>query len=92
MLLRGECHREVIPIFFGGSLIALGKKSSGLRPIAIGYTLRRIATKCADNFALSTLGNKLLPSQLGLWSSGGCEADGQATRLGGLSVRCLRIL
>ena len=80
MLLRGECHQDVIPILFGGSLIALEKKSGGIRPIAIGYTLCRIAAKCANNFALSALGNKLLPTQLGLGSSGGCEAAVHATR------------
>ena len=49
MFLLEECHREVIPIFFGGSLIALEKKSDGIRPIAIGYTLRSIAAKYANN-------------------------------------------
>ena len=73
MLLRGEFNREVIPSLFGGNVIALEKKSGGLRPIAIDYTLRRIAVQCANNFALSSFGNKLLPTQLGLGSSGGCE-------------------
>ena len=80
MLLRRECHREVIPILFGASLIALEKKLSGIRPIAIGYTLHRIAAKCANNFVLLSLGNKLLPTQLGLGSSGDCEAAVHATR------------
>jgi hypothetical protein len=80
MLLRGECHQEVTPILFGGSLIALDKKSGGVRPIAIGYTLRRIAAKCANNFAISSLDNKLLPIQLSLGAKGGCEAVIHATR------------
>ena len=67
-------------ILFGGSLIALEKKSGGIRPIAIGYTLRRIAVKCSNNFALSSLGNKLLLTQLGLGSYGGSEAAVYATR------------
>ena len=41
MLLRGECHRDVFPFLFGGRLIALEKKSEGVRPIAIGYTFWR---------------------------------------------------
>ena len=73
-VVRRYCHHNVIPIFFGGRLIALEKKSGGIRPIAIGHTLRRIATKCAKNFALTVLDNKLLPDQLGLGCSGGCEA------------------
>jgi hypothetical protein len=44
MLLDGECHQAVTPILFGGNLIALEKKSGGVRPIAIGYTWRRIAS------------------------------------------------
>ena len=37
LLLEGKCHDEVAPIIFGGSLIALTKKSGGIRSIAIGY-------------------------------------------------------
>ena len=81
MLLRGECHREVVPFLFGGRLIALEKKSGGVHPTAIGFTLLRIAAKCANTFALNFLGNKLLPIQLGLGSSGGCEAAVHATSL-----------
>ena len=36
--------------------------------------------KCANNFALSSWGNKLLSSHLGLGSSGGCEAAVHATK------------
>ena len=32
----------IAPIFFGGRLLALNKKSGGIRPIAIGFTLRRL--------------------------------------------------
>ena len=45
-LLQGEIHPEVSQILFGGNLIALEKKSGGVRPIAVGYTLRRIAAMC----------------------------------------------
>ena len=33
----------------------------------------RVAAKCANNFVLPSLGNKLLPTQLGLGSSGYCK-------------------
>ena len=72
MLLRGECHRDVVPFLFHGRLIALEKKSGGVRPIAIGYTLWRITAKCVSTLVINFLGNKLLPIQLGLGSSGGC--------------------
>ena len=80
MLLAGRCPHTVIPVFFSGSLIALEKKSGGIRPIAIGYILRRLAAKCANTHALHTIGAKLLPEQLGLGTSGGCEAAVHATR------------
>ena len=80
MLLEGNCHHDLIRIFFGKRLIALEKKSSGIRPIAVGYTLHRIAAKCANNVALTVLGNKLLHEQLGLGCPGSCEAAVHATR------------
>ena len=79
MLLAGCCPDTVIPVFFGGSLIAL-EKCGGIRPIAIGYTLRRLAAKCVNTHALHTIGAKLLPEQLGLGTPGGCEAAVHATR------------
>ena len=52
VLLASWCLEDVIPVFFGGSLIALKKKSGVVRPIDIGYTFRKITAKCANNCAL----------------------------------------
>lgn len=79
-LLEGKCSPEVKPILFGGQLIALEKKSGGIRPIAIGYTWRRIAAKCANNYATTSLNRYLQPLQLGVGTPGGCEAAVHATR------------
>ena len=46
VLLHGELSLPVSEIFFGGRLVALDKKDGGVRPIAVGYTLRRLAAKC----------------------------------------------
>ena len=35
--------------FFGANLIALRKKDGGVRPIAVGCTLRRLVAKCANS-------------------------------------------
>ena len=67
-------------MLFGGNLIALEKKSGGLRPIAVGYTLRRIAAKCANTYAASQLADYFSPIQLGVGIPGGCEAAVHATR------------
>ena len=80
MLLAGLRPNSVITVFFGGSLIALEKKCGGVRSSAIGYTLRRLAAKCANTHALHSIGAKLLPEQLGLGTPGDCEAVVHATR------------
>ena len=80
LLLQGRCPPEVTAVLFGGKLLALKKKSGGIRPIAIGYTWRRLAAKCANCYANSHLADKLLPFQLGVNTPGGCEAVVHATR------------
>ena len=60
--------------------MALEKKSGGIRPIAIGYTWRRIAAKCANSQAIASLSGYLQPIQLGVGTPGGCEAAVHATR------------
>jgi len=74
MLLAGQCPRQIAPIFFGGRLIALDKKSGGIRPIAIGLTLRRLAAKCANTVGVAHLTSYFTPRQLGVGIPGGCEA------------------
>ena len=74
LVLSGGCPSEVAPIFFGGRLLALNKKSGGVRPIAIGFSLRRLASKCANSFGTNNLKSYFHPHQLGVGISGGCEA------------------
>ena len=80
MLLDGLCHDDFRHIFFGGRLIALNKKSGGVRPIAIGCTWRRLAAKCANAFACNKLVSLFSPRQVGVAVKGGCEAAVHATR------------
>ena len=44
-ILRGELPAFILPLFYGARLIALNKKDGGVRPIAVGNTLRRLATE-----------------------------------------------
>ena len=60
--------------FFGGRLIALHKKSGGIRPIAVGITLCHLASKCASSFGVARLASVFSPRQLGVGTPGGCEA------------------
>jgi len=56
--------RKLPPFFFGGRLIALEKKSGGIRPIAVGMTLRRLVSKCGSAFGVERMRSSLSPLQL----------------------------
>ena len=73
-LLQGEIPPQVSPVLFGGNLIALEKKSGGVRPIAVGYTLRRIVVKCANSYATSQLTDYFNPIQMGV----GCQVGARS--------------
>ena len=74
------CPTDVTPVFFGGRLLALNKKSGGIRPIAVGMTLRRLASKCASSYGASRMAPLLSPRQLGVGIAGGCEAAVHSAR------------
>ena len=67
---------EPLRPFFGAKLIALRKIDGGLRPVAIGNTLRRIASKCAGSKALSerqsVFGKRLGRMRYQTWSKNSC--------------------
>ena len=67
-------------VLFGGNLIVLEKKTGGVHPIAIGYTLRCIAAKCSNSFAASQPEDHFSPIKLGVRTPGGCEAAVHAAR------------
>ena len=74
LVLSGGCPAGVTQVFFGGRLLALNKKTGGIRPIVIGFTLRRLASKCANSFGADRLKAYFRPFQLGVGTPGGCEA------------------
>jgi len=57
-----------------GCSLLIGKKDGGIRPIAIGYTIRRLAAKCANRHAIVRRSEQLKPLQVGVGVSGGAEA------------------
>jgi len=59
------CFNKVRPYLFGAKLHALRKKDGGLRPIAVGLTLRRLAAKVANRWATECSIPILFPRQLG---------------------------
>ena len=50
-ILAGKAPVWLRPYFFGASLFAFAKKDGGLRPIAVGLTLRRLVAKVACRIA-----------------------------------------
>ena len=80
LILRGEVPEFVRQIFYGATLCALGKKDGGVRPIAVGCTLRRLAAKVGARPLSTQLGDSLRPVQLGYSTKGGCEAAAHAAR------------
>ena len=80
MLLKNQFATEVIPFLFGVNLIALTKKSGGVRPIAVGYYWRRLSAKCANSFTTNKLAIYSLQFSWELGVPGGCEATIHACR------------
>ena len=56
------------------------KKDGGIRPIAVGSILRRLSVKVSSRPIVQVLGEKLRPVQLGVSTSGRCEAAAHAAR------------
>ena len=73
-MLRGDIPINILPFLYGASMIAFSKPNGGIRPIAIGNTLRRLTAKAAGNVIKEATESKLFPHQLGVAVSGGAEA------------------
>ncbi|XP_063366199.1 uncharacterized protein LOC134654659 [Cydia amplana] len=79
-MYSGGVHPDIVPIIYGANLIALTKKDGGVRPIAVGSTFRRLASKIAVRYILAKLQKIFEPVQLGFGVRGGCEAAVHALR------------
>ena len=60
--------------------MALSKKSGGVRPIAVGCTLRRLLAKVACNLVAADMANLMAPRQLGYGVRSGSEAAVHSAR------------
>jgi hypothetical protein len=78
LLLEGRVPTAVRPILFGASLTALNKKNGGIRPIAVGYTWRRLAAKICCSYVSEKAAVILTPRQLGFGTRCGAEAAAHA--------------
>ena len=81
LLVSGNVPPEVISHLCGATLLASKKKDGGLRPIAIGETLRQLVSKCLAFSVCHSAASTLLPLQVGVGTKGGAEAAVHAINL-----------
>ena len=74
LMLQGEVPEAVRPYVCGASIMALRKPNGSLRPIAVGETIRRLASKIVVDFISERARLILEPLQLGVRTPNGCEA------------------
>ena len=56
---KHSCFSSTLGLY---TLIALKKNEGGIRPIAVGQTLRRLVCKCAGSRIVQSIGAVLAPS------------------------------
>ena len=78
--VQGSLPLEARDWFCGARLIPISKKPSGVRPIAVGETLRRLAAKTLVLVAQDDAAKKLFPLLLGVNVAQGTEAIIHAVR------------
>jgi hypothetical protein len=80
LMLREDIPPSVNPNLFGASLTALKKKTGGIRPIAVRFVWRRLASKMVVARVTPNLERMFSPHQLGVGGRGGAEAGAHAAR------------
>ena len=78
-LARGNVPDAVAPWLAGAPLTPLRKRDNGVRPIAVGETIRRITSSILMNRVRDTAHSYLGPHQVGVATRAGCEAILHAT-------------
>jgi hypothetical protein len=78
--LQGLTPSSVRSTIFGATLLAISKKTGGVRPIAVGYVWRRLTAKVACCYVKDASAALLTPRQLGFGITGGAEAAVRAAR------------
>ena len=74
LLCAVHAPSEVVPYLCGATLFACKKKRGGVRPIAVGEVLRRLTSKCISRAVQAEAIRTLVPLQVGVGISAGCEA------------------
>lgn len=80
LLAQGQACPAAAAAFAGARLIALPKPNGGVRPIAIGETLRRLTAKCLLGEVRQRAREYFWPAQVGVAVPGGGEVAVHTTR------------
>ena len=80
-LVNGHFPRECMRLLTAARLVALPKKDGGVRPIAMGDTLRRLAAKCVHSSVLESVSRYLLPLQVGVQVPNAAEIVARKVKL-----------
>ena len=80
LILAGNVPSSIQPILFGAAVTAFNKKEGGVRPIAVGETVRRLSAKCATRAVKGRFSDAFSPIQIGFGVPGGAEAAAHASR------------
>ena len=73
LLFSGKMAPEITEALGSCTLIALAKPDGGIRPIAIGEVLRRLASRAVCHQWKESLGIRFSPFQYGVQTKGGAE-------------------
>jgi hypothetical protein len=73
MFISGKGCIDFNPFLTGANLFALNKKITGIRPVAVGETPRRLFAKCICSATNSEAKGYLQPFQLGVATPNACE-------------------
>lgn len=93
--INGQIPEFARKVFYGAVLTPFKKLDGGVRPIACGLTLRRLATKIVLRQELRAINKALLPSQVGCAVKGGAEAAIHSVRqyvVEALNVQSCKVL
>jgi hypothetical protein len=80
LCLTGRVPVVIQPVFCGAALCALNKKDGGIRPIAVGSTIRRLIAKAACKAVTAKMAAQFLPVQIGFGIPRATEAAAHAAR------------
>ena len=79
-LVQGRAPRDVAKWLCGATLFAMPKKDGGMRPIAVGEVLRRLAAKVVCAAYKDDVIDHLWPLQIGVGKPMGAEIGLQTAR------------